>query len=422
MQALPKALLNSLKNVAGFDEKAFVAAHDKAERVTSVFINPFKPVIQDIKPGAEVPWHKGGFYLEERPSFTLDPLFHAGGYYVQEAGSMFIAHVMRCSSDLAKPLRVLDLCASPGGKSALINSLINPESLLVSNEVIGHRALTLRQNLSRWGTANTIVTSSAGEKFRAVEETFDVVLVDAPCSGSGLFRKQPEAVPGWSKEQVEFCAMRQKKILADVIPALRSGGTLIYSTCSYSTEENEDICIWLQNEFDLQHCVIPIEEKWGIVDTNNGYRFFPHLTRSEGYYCAVFKKKGEARTNGKKPARPSPVKAPFSWIDADNLNFIHEEGRYFMMNRSALDFVYAYPRLGLRKRGIEAGEQKGNKFVPAQELAWSLFFVKRHPENGLRYRRSHKIPQKGRFIAKIQRKRHSFGYIQRVWFGLGKCA
>ena len=252
---LPEPFIQSLQKLKGFDEDAFQAVHQSGGQITSVRLNPDK--ILNIPSSilklqlARVLWSSNGFYLKERPSFTLDPLFHAGAYYVQEASSMFLEEVLKQSVDLSKPLRVLDLCAAPGGKSTLIQSVISKDSLLVSNEVIKTRVNILSENITKWGGANVIVTNNDPSDFKRLPGYFDVIVVDAPCSGSGLFRKDPNAINEWSENNVALCAQRQQRILADILPSLKEGGVLIYSTCSYSQVEDEDISNWLQKEYSL---------------------------------------------------------------------------------------------------------------------------------------------------------------------------
>ena len=194
-------MLQSLQDVAGFDKPAFTAVHDSGEQVTSIRFNPAKtalsgrePQVSPPAPHDKVPWSSNGCYLDARPSFTFDPLFHAGVYYVQEASGMFVEQVLEQTADLSRPLRVLDLCAAPGGKSTLLQSLISKESLLVCNEVIKSRAAVLEENMVKWGAANVIITNNDPAHFARLENYFDVIVIDAPCSGSGLFRRDPEAI------------------------------------------------------------------------------------------------------------------------------------------------------------------------------------------------------------------------------------
>ena len=189
---LPQAFLNSLESVNGFNEEAFIKVHESGEQVTSIRVNPFKR-FEILKLESRIPWTEYGYYLENRPSFTFDPLFHAGCYYVQEASSMFLEQALKQTVDLSLSLKVLDLCAAPGGKSTHILSLISKESLLVSNEVIRSRANILTDNIVKWGCSNVIVTNNDPRDFQRLENYFDVIVVDAPCSGSGLFRRDAEA-------------------------------------------------------------------------------------------------------------------------------------------------------------------------------------------------------------------------------------
>ena len=264
---LPAQLIQSLEGVIGFDKDAFEKVHYSGEQITSVRLNPVKPSVFHYPDIAltPIPWAETGYYLSQRPSFTFDPLFHAGCYYVQEPSSMFLEQALRQTVDLTKPLKVLDLCAAPGGKSTHIQSLISAESLLVSNEVIKARAGVLKQNIIKWGCSNIIVTNNDPQHFSRIEGFFDVMVVDAPCSGSGLFRRDEAAIDEWSLDNVQLCCGRQRRILADALPALHEGGVLVYSTCSYSKEENEDLMDWLVQECGLENLQLQVEKEWGIV-------------------------------------------------------------------------------------------------------------------------------------------------------------
>jgi 16S rRNA C967 or C1407 C5-methylase (RsmB/RsmF family)/NOL1/NOP2/fmu family ribosome biogenesis protein len=308
---LPEKLLESLQEIKGFDKEAFEKVHQSGEQVTSIRINPLKlsgspkilPLGEDF--GAAVPWTEFGYYLNQRPSFTFDPLFHAGCYYVQEASSMFLEQVLKQAIDLSKPLKVLDLSAAPGGKSTHIQSLISKDSLLVSNDVIRSRANILKDNIIKWGSDNVVVTNNDPKDFARLENYFDVIVVDAPCSGSGLFRRDEEAIHEWSQNNVKLCSQRQQRILADAWPALKKEGILIYSTCSYSKEEDEDILDWMRKELSIVNCQLSIGPRWGITEVQSdsgvyGYRFWPDKVKGEGFFIACFQKKdGEKAVNFK---------------------------------------------------------------------------------------------------------------------------
>lgn len=379
MPKLPQQLLNSLRQLEYFDESAFLEAHEEENQITSLRLNPFKKVELDFVGLSPVKWNSLGFYLEERPSFTLDPLFHAGCYYVQEAGSMFLEQTLLHTLDFSQSLKILDVCASPGGKSTLINSLLNEKSLLVANEIIKSRADVLAHNLSKWGTANSVVTNNDPQKFSELSSFFDAVIIDAPCSGSGLFRKQPEAVNEWSEDHVTSCSVRQRKILEDILPAVKEGGIIIYSTCSYSAEENEDIVRWLIAQFDLEYVKIPVKGDWGIVETDFGYRFYPHLTKSEGFFCAVLRKKSSDKTAhyGKKKnnllAGASELSILKPFLSLENVVVLKKNNQFHVMNEEAAGFLNSFEKhFYFKKAGVVAGEIKGKDMVPNQELAWFI--------------------------------------------------
>lgn len=401
MKSLPTQLIQSLQNIKGFDEKAFKAVHQSGGQITSVRLNPAKKIfniqysIFNVQLGA-VPWSSNGFYLSERPSFTLDPLFHAGAYYVQEASSMFLEEALKQSVDLRKPLKVLDLCAAPGGKSTLIQSIISEDSLLVSNEVIKTRVSILAENITKWGAANVIVTSNDPKDFQRLPDYFDVIVVDAPCSGSGLFRKDPVAINEWSENNVALCAQRQQRILTDILPSLKTGGILIYSTCSYSKEEDEEIEDWLVEECKVESLQLKVEESWGIIETASersgsfGYRFYPDKVKGEGFFIAAFKKPGNlvAMYEGKKPNRALREKAKVKSNQAITVKemetlkpYLVNADNYFYIkqNEEAIAVpVHLENELGIiqsslyiKKAGVRMGSIIRNELIPAHDLAVS---------------------------------------------------
>ncbi len=270
---IPSQLIKSLIGLKGFHQESFEKVHASHEQITSIRWNPHKKKMvekEDSKfnnqnskttnslnsgirlPAADselppphsqlpttasrlpaltpVPWSTQGYYLSQRPSFTFDPLFHAGCYYVQEASSMFLEEALKQTIDLRTDNRVLDLCAAPGGKSTLIQSILSPHSLLLSNEVIKSRAVILEENITKWGGANVIITNNDPVDFARIGNFFDSIVIDAPCSGSGLFRRDPGAIEEWSEQNVQHCSQRQQRIISDVLPALKKNGILIYST------------------------------------------------------------------------------------------------------------------------------------------------------------------------------------------------
>lgn len=390
--ALPEALLDSLKRIATPKVPAFIQLHESEEMLTSVRKNPAKPSSVFLEAEA-IAWSSTGKYLPERPSFTADPLFHAGAYYVQEASSMFLEQVLK-QSDLSKALKVLDLCAAPGGKSTLISSLLTNESLLLANEIIKTRVPILVDNLIRWGKPNTYVSNNDPKDFGKVPGFFDIIVVDAPCSGSGMFRKDPQAINQWSEEAVNLCSQRQQRILADVYPALKEDGLFIYSTCSYSKEENEDICDWLASTFKLESVRIPLEPAWGIQETQSdslqqwGYRFYPHLVKGEGFFIACFRKKEATkeiliRHKKEEPNRiaQGKVREIAAWIKPNTGYELTLLGDVFLAipANQLTDFDYLRERLYLKKAGTRLGKFAGNDFIPDHELALSVLAAEHIP-------------------------------------------
>ncbi len=395
---LPEAFLKSLQNITGFTENDFVAVHEQAaSQITSVRINSekHKSLFCQNKP---VPWSASGFYLNERPSFTLDPLFHAGAYYVQEASSMFLETALKQTVDLSKSLKILDLCAAPGGKSTLIQSLINDESVLVCNEVIKTRVTILAENITKWGAANVVVTNNDPKDFQRLQNYFDVIVVDAPCSGSGLFRKDPEAINEWSENNVLLCSQRQQRILADVLPALKEDGILIYSTCSYSSQEDEDIADWLVAEHKIQSLQLNTVSSWGIVETTSlqsnafGYRFYPDKVKGEGFFIAAFKKINNAAKNVKQQQREHKKKS--ATLPANDIAILHRylknANNYFFIQQQ--EDVIALPlhmqavlpvlqtALYIKKAGVKMGAVIRNELIPHHELAVSTIINNDTPQ------------------------------------------
>ena len=374
---LPQLLLDSLASVKGFDKEDFIKVHESGEQVTSIRVNPFKEFgISNLK--FQIPWTEYGYYLETRPSFTFDPLFHAGCYYVQEASSMFLEQALKQTLNLSQPLKVLDLCAAPGGKSTHLLSLISKESLLVSNEVIRSRANILTDNIVKWDCSNVIVTNNDPRDFQRLENYFDMIVVDAPCSGSGLFRRDPEAIEEWSGQNVALCSQRQQRILADILPALKNDGVLIYSTCSYSTEEDEEICNWLTEEFQISNLKFKIEDGWGIIETEQGYRFWPDKVKGEGFFIACFRKTGgndeEAYLPKIKPGKFSVREMEIlnKNVNAGGLAFLrHEEIIYTIPEILLADINFLSSKLRIVNCGTRIGEIIKDKLIPDHALALS---------------------------------------------------
>ncbi len=380
MPSPPQQFLNSLRHLDHFDEKAFVKVHEEEMKITSIRLNPYKKTELDFELNEAVNWCSDAFYLNERPSFTHDPLFQAGCYYVQEAGSMFLEYALKQCIDFTKNLKVLDLCASPGGKSTLINSMLNEESLLVANELIKSRADVLAQNLSKWGTSNTVATNNDPQRFSDFGSYFDLLVIDAPCSGSGLFRKQPDAIDEWSENNVAMCSIRQRKILSDALPCLKEDGLLFYSTCSYSEEENEKVVNYLIEACGMEFVSLSVEKAWGIVETGLGYRFYPNKTQSEGFFCALLRKTKNESTyvvNKKKQdliCSKSELEILSPFLKKCPHRIIKKNDRFHLTNNAVAEFLIQFDKqFYFKKAGSLMGEIKGKDMVPDHELALSVW-------------------------------------------------
>ena len=275
-------IINMLPGEAG---NQMLHSIENTEPTVSVRFNTAKNAI--LPTGMEpVPWCETGAYLSERQQFTFDPLFHAGSYYVQDASSMFIYHVIK--SLIKTPVSYLDLCAAPGGKTTAALQALPQGSLVVANEIMPQRAQILRENVIKWGSDNCMVTCDAPKTLGKLANEFDVIAADVPCSGEGMFRKDIEAVEQWSTTLVQQCATRQREILNDIWPALKPGGLLIYSTCTFNRHENEEMVDFIVNNLGASVIEVPITKEWNLhpaIEFNYPcYRFLPHLVRGESFH------------------------------------------------------------------------------------------------------------------------------------------
>ena len=319
MPQLPEKFIAALTAELGAEEcRALCEALDTPATV-AIRLHPNKP--SKAAEGARaIAWSEGGYYLDERPSFTTDAAFHAGAYYVQEPSSQFVGHVLRPIVERMPSLRLLDLCAAPGGKTTLYSSLVGCDGLVVANEINRQRAAVLADNVRKWGVGNVVVTNNDPSHFGGFEQWFDVVAVDAPCSGEGMFRKTPEARDEWNDGSAAMCAERQMKILQDIWPTLRAGGTLLYSTCTFNRTEDEGLLErfteWVGEEELEAEDEVAIGEDWGIVCGRVGawqtFRFMPHRAEGEGFFAAIARKSTNA---GGKSRNPKSRKSILSTVD-----------------------------------------------------------------------------------------------------------
>ncbi|SEN02772.1 16S rRNA C967 or C1407 C5-methylase, RsmB/RsmF family [bacterium A37T11] len=378
----PASLLLELSEAYGIDGSLFLAAHEVSSQVTSIRINPAKGMSPEPH-WESIPWCKQGYLLPKRPIFTTDPLFHAGCYYVQEPSSMFIDHIVRSLNLHQTALKALDLCAAPGGKSTLLNSALHPGSLILANELIKTRVTLLADNLTRWGYDNTVVSNNDPSAFSRLPGFFDLMLVDAPCSGSGMFRKDPHSMDEWSENTVNLCSQRQKRILSDSLIALKEGGILLYATCSFSTAENEEIADWICDLSGFENIRISCQPAWGIQETQSkihhcyGYRFYPHLTTGEGFFISVFRKTSPQKSYQPATAKSRPrqplTKVLIEWVTPGMAPTLLEMGDdLFMVPKNHLDSIQGLQKnLYLKKAGTKLGKTIRSEFIPHHELALS---------------------------------------------------
>ncbi len=382
---LPNSLIKRLGIDPLFDEEAFKAAHESGGKLTSIRLNPKKPIELDFELADRIQWCENGYYLNDRPKFTLDPLFHAGCYYVQEASSMFVSYILKELKLRERDIKALDLCAAPGGKSTLINDQISPNSLLVSNEIIKSRSIILQENLMRWGYPNVVVTNNDPTAFRRLPGFFDLLVVDAPCSGSGMFRKDEDSIDAWSEANVKLCSERQQRILSEVITCLSSHGYLLYSTCSYSSEENEDILDWLIEEYNLDSIEVPIDQSWGIEVTKSerakatGYRFYPHKTKGEGFFIGILQVKNIQPTFSTKKMKleKSPIAKDClqGWIENNKglSTLLHNDNVHIFPQDLEASIKALQQVLYLKNAGTMVGKWLGKELVPSHDLALSVY-------------------------------------------------
>lgn len=353
---LPKEFETYTRKLFGEERYALFLKGLDQDSPTSIRLNTFKlkenEGISETLIPQQIPWCKEGYYLNERPNFTFDPLLHAGIYYVQEASSMFLSHVLR--QLIKHPVTMLDLCAAPGGKTTCARTAIPDGSLLFSNEPIGKRAQILAENIQKFGHPDIVVTNNYPRDYKKTKLVFDVIIADVPCSGEGMFRKDTQAIEEWSLQSVEKCCQLQRSIITDIWDNLRPGGILVYSTCTFNAHENEENVAWILNHYDAELIEIPVEKEWNITSSlignplNDGrkfpvYRFIPGLTKGEGLFMAVLRKAGVN----------------------ENLNNPNDI-------RSDKIVAEANKKLKVLVHGVKKNIEKGKNIIPDHSLALSI--------------------------------------------------
>lgn len=399
---LPVSFVDYTRSLLGDAEYGRLSEALSAEQPVSIRLNEAKyPVASSPLSGdgsCRVPWTSAGFYLSRRPTFTFDPLFHAGCYYVQEASSMFVEQALKQYMG-TDPVVALDLCAAPGGKSTHVRSLLPEGSLLVANEVIRNRSQILAENLTKWGHPDVVVTNNDPADFSPLTAFFDVILTDVPCSGEGMFRKDPVAVSEWSPENVDVCWQRQRRILSDIWPCLKPGGLLVYSTCTYNTKEDEENIRWMRDTFGAEILPLDIPADWNITGNLLAgedfpvYRFLPHRTQGEGFFLALLRKPEQEEEGLEENFQPSRRKSAASCGKKKQASVISKEQlalvRRWLLSPDDYELsvvgtsVIAFPKayllelsslqqsLRVIQSGVSLAEAKGKDLIPHHALAMS---------------------------------------------------
>ena len=360
---------------------ALLHAITSTEPSVAIRVNPIKASADAANALRRVPWCPAGRYLAQREAFTFDVDFQSGRYYVQDASSMFIHHVIRHL--VKEPVRYLDLCAAPGGKTTTAISALPAGSMVVANEIVNARARVLCENLQKWGSPRCVVTNNAPHHLGRLTHFFDVVAADVPCSGEGMMRKDEEARRQWSPALVKQCADLQRSIIADIWDALRPGGLLIYSTCTYNTQENEQMLAWMAQEYGAEPVPIPVEQDWHIHPAIEGdmpcYRFMPHRTEGEGLFMAVLRKpdapRKELRLKKAKTAKAKPATVPKGvecrLKDAGHFAFSVVNDEVVALPADMAPLMPIFADLNVLHMGVNVGVIKGKNCVPSHALALS---------------------------------------------------
>lgn len=379
---LPQGFVEMIESYGGRYAATLLAALE-APATVSVRANSLKGACP-LPDARIVPWCPGGFYLSEKPLFVADPAWHQGLYYVQDASSMVYGEAVRRIVDRCfagvQGLRYLDACAAPGGKTGCALESLSADAFVVANELDRHRANILMENTARLGATNVAVSSTDACAYGALVSAFDIIAIDAPCSGEGMMRKEPEAVRQWSPALIAECAARQRHIAASLWPALKPGGVMIYSTCTFNRSENEDVAAFIAGELGGEPLDLGLGEYEGVLP---GYRFTPGFVEGEGLFIAAFRKSddGVASAPDKKRKVRGTSALQFRKVSdfsrsvlaaADTMLEFTIGDTLWAVPEAHADFVAAiHAAVGLARPGVRLATAKGRDMVPSQELAWS---------------------------------------------------
>jgi 16S rRNA C967 or C1407 C5-methylase (RsmB/RsmF family)/NOL1/NOP2/fmu family ribosome biogenesis protein len=361
MQKIPTEFIKNIQSILGDEVHDFINSLETSQQPT-IRWNTKKVNFEN---GKDIPWEKNAEIKAINTVFANDPLWHAGAYYVQESSSMFLGYVFQKLLLDKNPLIMLDLCASPGGKATQLLNLIHENSFLVANEIHPQRNVILRENLTKWGSPNCIVTQSDTRYFKKINEYFDAVVVDAPCTGEGLWRKNNEAIKEWSPKNIFMCANRQQEILADIAPSIKVGGYLIYSTCTFNTTENEN---QIQNLLDSKIFeLVSIPHEFDEICSDKDYfyhHFYPHKTMGSGFFIAVLKKVRSLdyiETFNTKSFQFDYFKCP-NFLEkflknSNEFTVLNENNEWIVLPKKMLEILFfLYPILKIKQKGIVLGK------------------------------------------------------------------
>lgn len=405
MHALPPEFVNRI--LTQFPESAteLLAALDKPPRA-SIRLNSAKPIAMSVA-AQSVPWNNEGLLLETRPRYTLDPLLHAGCYYPQESSSMVLQWVLKHCIALSGHVDALDLCAAPGGKTLIVADFLKHRGRLIANELVRSRVRVLEEVVVKWGSANVIVTNGKPADFGEGAMQFDLMVIDAPCSGEGMFRKDVDSRAEWTKQSPELCSMRQREILENALPALKQNGILIYSTCTFAEVENEHILNHLVASGEFESISIPAPSEWNLDVLNTGgihaLRFLPHRVPGEGFFIAALRKKSAVSAY-----RPKP-KALFAELSAKQSRPLEQVGlspknlllgpdhELYRCVFSAAELNAIAANNYITMPGVHLGRLVREEFIPAhaaalgQEELWTPVPIELNDEQAAAYLRGETI-------------------------------
>lgn len=393
---LPDGFRAMIAGILGNQDADILLAALDGEPETAIRLNRRKTPSFSVYEGmTPVAWCPSAFYLARRPNFTLNPLFHAGAFYVQDASSA-VYETIAASLGFEDAVMAADLCAAPGGKTTAILNALPEGSVMLANEFIGSRANALKENLCKYGSPDVVVTNAATSRLACVKGRFNLVAVDAPCSGEGMMRKEPAARLQWSEGLISQCSRLQREIIDNAVEMLAPGGFLIYSTCTFNVSENEDNAAYIASVHGLEPVDTCLAGKHGIRPQVKGnvpcLRFMPGFARGEGLFVAVFRKEGvsacgamrdesshkgsRSRKSRKDAKNTANVKIDTkilslakSWAEPSMEIMPHGASLLGLSPAAARLLGYLPGDVRILSAGVMIGEVKGNDLVPSHQLA-----------------------------------------------------